>query len=228
MEQKLIIHSYSNEKKEKREILLNFSRINVPKMKSVFWKYFGFPSNENGSIITKQNVVCVLCKRVLTNHGNTTNLRAHIQSSHKQIFSEICQTHSIKVPLRKPPPKKPKIVLETKQQITNNFKKELFTEYKTSEIDCDEESLAYLDESCIAFDEVIDKKPKKSEGSDTLEVQTLDYPSVAIELDSNHFTKSLATMLIKDLRNVSILYDKGMSEFLTANGIDIPSECKVN
>jgi len=46
---------------------LNFSKLYSPKMKSVYWRYFGFPSNDNNEVITKQNVVCIKCHKVLTN-----------------------------------------------------------------------------------------------------------------------------------------------------------------
>ncbi|XP_034668894.1 uncharacterized protein LOC117901991 [Drosophila subobscura] len=82
---------------------LNFSKLYSPKMKSVYWRYFGFPSNDNNEVITKQNVVCIKCHKVLTNHGNTTNLRAHLQHRHKDLFRDLCQEHDIQVPPRKTP-----------------------------------------------------------------------------------------------------------------------------
>ncbi|XP_017005665.2 uncharacterized protein Dref [Drosophila takahashii] len=82
---------------------LNFSKLYSPKMKSVYWRYFGFPSNDNNEVITKQNVVCIKCHKVLTNHGNTTNLRAHLQHRHKDLFKSLCQEHDIHVPPRKTP-----------------------------------------------------------------------------------------------------------------------------
>jgi len=82
---------------------LNFSKLYSPKMKSVYWRYFGFPSNDNNEVITKQNVVCIKCHKVLTNHGNTTNLRAHLQHRHKDLFKDLCQEHDIHVPPRKTP-----------------------------------------------------------------------------------------------------------------------------
>lgn len=82
---------------------LNFSKLYSPKMKSVYWRFFGFPSNDNNEVITKQNVVCIKCHKVLTNHGNTTNLRAHLQHRHKDLFKELCQEHDIQVPPRKTP-----------------------------------------------------------------------------------------------------------------------------
>lgn len=81
---------------------LKFAKLHSPKMKSVYWRYFGFPTNEDNCIITKQNVVCTLCHKVLTNHGNTTNLRAHLQYRHKEIFQQIVQENGIHVPPRRP------------------------------------------------------------------------------------------------------------------------------
>ncbi|XP_067621983.1 E3 SUMO-protein ligase ZBED1 [Eurosta solidaginis] len=81
---------------------LKFVKLHSPKMKSVYWQHFGFPTNEDDRIITKQNVVCTLCHKVLTNHGNTTNLRAHLQHRHKDIFQKICIENGIRVPPRRP------------------------------------------------------------------------------------------------------------------------------
>ncbi|XP_022222605.1 uncharacterized protein LOC111074199 [Drosophila obscura] len=92
-----------NELKYEDVSQLNFSKLYSPKMKSVYWRYFGFPSNDNNEVITKQNVVCIKCHKVLTNHGNTTNLRAHLQHRHKDLFRDLCQEHDIQVPPRKTP-----------------------------------------------------------------------------------------------------------------------------
>ncbi|XP_023303257.2 uncharacterized protein LOC111685237 [Lucilia cuprina] len=81
---------------------LKFAKLHSPKMKSVYWRHFGFPTNEDNCIITKQNVVCLICHKVLTNHGNTTNLRAHLQYRHKEVFNQIIQDNGIQVPPRKP------------------------------------------------------------------------------------------------------------------------------
>ncbi|XP_055916890.1 uncharacterized protein LOC129949447 [Eupeodes corollae] len=93
---------YSRKRKNKQDgEELTYNKIYMPKMKSVFWKYFGYPADERGEIITKHKVICNLCKAVLTNHYNTTNIRAHIQSTHKTIFSQLVTTHGISVPPRK-------------------------------------------------------------------------------------------------------------------------------
>lgn len=81
---------------------ISYSKIHIPKMKSIFWKYFGFPADENNLIITKAKVVCTLCKSILVNHYNTTNIRSHIQANHKAIFSQLVATHGLRIPPRKP------------------------------------------------------------------------------------------------------------------------------
>lgn len=80
---------------------LRFAKLHRPQMKSVYWRHFGFPTTENDCIITKQNVVCILCHKILRNHGNTTNLRAHLQYRHKDVFKRIIEEHGIRVPPRK-------------------------------------------------------------------------------------------------------------------------------
>lgn len=52
-------------------------------MHSPYWKYFGFPATENGTILTQDRIICILCKKQFAYKSNTTNLRVHLQSRHK-------------------------------------------------------------------------------------------------------------------------------------------------
>lgn len=52
-------------------------------MHSPYWKYFGFPASDNGSILTQDRIICILCKKQFAYKSNTTNLRVHLQSRHK-------------------------------------------------------------------------------------------------------------------------------------------------
>lgn len=52
-------------------------------MHSLYWKYFGFPATENGTILTQDRIICLLCKKQFAYKSNTTNLRVHLQSRHK-------------------------------------------------------------------------------------------------------------------------------------------------
>lgn len=52
-------------------------------MHSLYWKYFGFPASETGSILSQDRIICILCKKQFAYKSNTTNLRVHLQSRHK-------------------------------------------------------------------------------------------------------------------------------------------------
>lgn len=52
-------------------------------MHSPYWKYFGFPASEMGTILSQDRIICILCKKQFAYKSNTTNLRVHLQSRHK-------------------------------------------------------------------------------------------------------------------------------------------------
>ncbi|EDW12248.1 uncharacterized protein LOC6576821 [Drosophila mojavensis] len=125
---------------------LNFSKLYSPKMKSVYWRYFGFPSNDNDEVITKQNVVCIKCHKVLTNHGNTTNLRAHLQHRHKDLFKALCQENDIQVPPRKTPRNLNHPPLSKRNVSSRRVKLEFINNRNHHENDEDED----MDEAAVA------------------------------------------------------------------------------
>lgn len=53
-----------------------YKKLVVPmSMRSIYWKYFGFPATDDGSILTKVKIVCILCKTQIAYNRNTSNLR---------------------------------------------------------------------------------------------------------------------------------------------------------
>lgn len=63
---------------------VNYQKLVVPKrMHSPYWKYFGFPASDSGTILTQDRIICILCKKQFAYKSNTTNLRVHLQSRHK-------------------------------------------------------------------------------------------------------------------------------------------------
>lgn len=155
---------------------LKFAKLHSPKMKSVYWRYFGFPTNEEDCIITKQNVVCTLCHKVLTNHGNTTNLRAHLQYRHKDIFNQVVVENNIRVPPRKP--QAPKLsasptTIKMKRTLVERKPKKIKTEYSTSlHNSMSNDETAANEEQAILYESVV---PMTYDDDDVI--------------DSNHFTK---------------------------------------
>ncbi|KAI4502977.1 hypothetical protein M0802_002021 [Mischocyttarus mexicanus] len=67
-----------------------YKKLVVPmSMRSIYWKYFGFPATEDGDILTKIKIVCILCKTQIAYNRNTSNLRMHLQNKHPQELLEL-------------------------------------------------------------------------------------------------------------------------------------------
>lgn len=65
-------------------IEINYKKLVVPRrMRSPYWKYFGFPATESGLVLLHDKIICILCKRQFAYKGNTQILRRHFQISHK-------------------------------------------------------------------------------------------------------------------------------------------------
>lgn len=226
---------------------LKFAKLHSPKMKSVYWRHFGFPTNEDDCIITKQNVVCTLCHKVLTNHGNTTNLRAHLQYRHKEMFDLLVQENGIRVPPRKPTaikttpklkrePKKPKIKMEYSPPSN-----------ESAGNDDHEEEQSILYESVVPMtyddDDIIDSNHfTKIQVSNANDIKTS--PSTErkycitsgannieheLVIDDFHMLEALANLAVNDIRNVESLYDEGMAKFIRnlCGNISVPVQKKV-
>lgn len=85
-----------------------YKKLVVPmSMRSIYWKYFGFPATDDGSILTKVKIVCILCKTQIAYNRNTSNLRMHLQNKHAQELLELETAN---------PPRKPIISQEAKER----------------------------------------------------------------------------------------------------------------
>lgn len=69
---------------------LNYSRLVVPNRKrSPLWKFFGFPADANGEILSKTKIVCKLCLSVFSYNQNTTNLNSHLTCKHPNDLAKL-------------------------------------------------------------------------------------------------------------------------------------------
>lgn len=67
-----------------------YKKLVVPmSMRSIYWKYFGFPATDEGEILTRVKIVCILCKSQITYNRNTSNLRMHLQNKHAHELVEL-------------------------------------------------------------------------------------------------------------------------------------------
>ncbi|KZC14260.1 Zinc finger BED domain-containing protein 1 [Dufourea novaeangliae] len=71
-----------------------YKKLVVPmSMRSIYWRFFGFPATDDGDILTKVKVVCILCKTQIAYNRNTSNLRMHLQNKHDQKLLELEATN---------------------------------------------------------------------------------------------------------------------------------------
>lgn len=67
-----------------------FSQLIRPNtMRSTYWKYFGFPADDQGRILTRKKIICACCNAAIAYNKNTTNLKAHLQAKHPEMILNI-------------------------------------------------------------------------------------------------------------------------------------------
>lgn len=66
-----------------------YNKIVVPSsMRSLYWKFFGFPANKQNEITNKHRIVCAICGTSIAYNKNTTNLQTHLNTRHPEIARE--------------------------------------------------------------------------------------------------------------------------------------------
>jgi hypothetical protein len=69
---------------------ITYRKLVVPQsMRSIYWKFFGFPADDDGEILTRVKIVCLLCKTQIAYNRNTSNLRMHLQNKHVQELHDL-------------------------------------------------------------------------------------------------------------------------------------------
>lgn len=60
------------------------------KVKSAVWKFFGYPRDTAGLVLSDGFPICKLCqKKVSAKGGNTTNMFTHLRDYHRTTYNEI-------------------------------------------------------------------------------------------------------------------------------------------
>ena len=65
--------------------------------KSIAWDYLGLERGPDGKPIDDGKVICRTCRRrEMARHGNTSNLLAHLRTSHAKIHADVKAAMSTK------------------------------------------------------------------------------------------------------------------------------------
>lgn len=126
--------------------IFKYNNLVVPMaMRSNYWKYFGFPSNDGQKIITRSKVICALCRATLAYNKNTTNLKSHLMARHKSTLAKVLRQNElgkrgIPIPISSEFPEIHKLITSLapspRKRIKNcKIKLELFDDYEIEEYD---------------------------------------------------------------------------------------------
>lgn len=219
-------HNFSIESTEVlRKKVIPYKKLVVPiRMRSVYWKYFGFPANEDGTILTKEKIVCVLCKSQMIYNRNTSNLRMHLSSRHKNIIQKIDPSSINEVSKIKK--NKSKNVISRGVDENINFcnvevmgltaKKENTQDLQV--VVSEENSETDISNIAIIF----------PQNEDLMEIsQPKDIEDI---MESNEISDSLVNFIINDLVPPDIVDGKGFHRFmsnLSNKAVVIPNEKKL-
>ncbi|BET01812.1 ZnF_BED [Nesidiocoris tenuis] len=219
--------------------ILHYKRLVVPaNMRSIYWKCYGFPANDDNEILTKSKIICLLCKSTMTYNRNTTNLRMHLQNKHKNELAalELMQPspsnkkgdpdkRSIKKPKR--PSTGPSAKAGTTQQHPQVVQVFPINNSSTSGLDQAVEK-AMNDQSSSQFlADVDDMNPLtvivKEATSNSGQVEPLQNYTM---VDGKAIAEAIAEFVILDLQNPDIVEGKGFQRLIGTlkSPCEIPSK----
>ncbi|XP_014230778.1 zinc finger BED domain-containing protein 1-like [Trichogramma pretiosum] len=224
-----------------------YKKLVVPQsMRSIYWKFFGFPANEKSAILTRVKIVCLLCKTQIAYNRNTSNLRMHLQNKHsKELYA--LESHT--------PPKKQNISAETKEKKAQKkalkealacSKEHLYTSdvAGTVQISDSNNQIQFVSDPNIRYSDSIEKSVETKNVSgkqrkyilqreDAIDIPaTLDSPITFVVTQENHQspfqnTKSVSDaileFLIIDLQVPEIVQQQGFQRLIAT----LKSPCQI-
>lgn len=206
----------TSESLKKRQI--PYKKLVVPiRMRSVYWQYFGFPADEDGSIITKDKIVCILCKNQMINNHNTSNLRMHLTSKHKNIMAKIDPTALLPAP-KSAKPRKPKTVGRNRDDYEYNGGVPKKNETKELQVVVSEEGNEQdISNIAILFpNDIVGEYNRSKDDKESVE--------------SNEMTDTIVNFIISDLISPDIVDGTGfhcLMSNLSNKAVVIPNERKL-
>ncbi|XP_055376629.1 uncharacterized protein LOC129608885 [Condylostylus longicornis] len=211
------------EKLKEAETTVEYSKIVVPKgMRSTYWRYFGFPADDNSQIVTKNKILCVLCNTAIVYNKNTTNLRTHLVAKHPDEFIAIAQEKRREIFADKsesyyvstvPQVKKMKsedgeinIQKNRQQKIDIKISSDLITDF-TSELDTQDNN--YNEEDSVQNYEY-----------ESMAVDTNNLNHINPEVQQYNVNDLIQKMLVLDLLSPSIFKGEGFKNLIRCMGGD--------
>lgn len=219
---------------QKDETIVYTQTIVPNTMRSTYWKYFGFPGNDNHEILTKNRVVCTLCNKVISYNKNTSNLRTHLVAKHPEKLFGLNNFNQLEAPPQGTMSKKEK----TKKL---SVRKEITESSNVSFEVLDESNYSYVPEpeAGIFISENQDHEVKKevyeniteipfdSMGNETERVTIGTMTSKEEERNIDEqvpCSNQLLEVVIKDLVDPSCFYGSEFGNFLSRLGLDFQPE----
>lgn len=71
------------------EIIRYNKLVTTQNLRSSLWQFFGFPANNQDTILNQEIVICSICHSSVKHSKNTTNLSTHLANHHAEIYIKI-------------------------------------------------------------------------------------------------------------------------------------------
>ncbi|KAK0182108.1 hypothetical protein PV327_000277 [Microctonus hyperodae] len=221
--------------------IYKYSKLVVPSsMRSIYWRFFGFPATESGKILTKVKIVCTICHTQIAYNRNTSNLRMHLQNKHNQTLIEL---ETNKPPKKQYVPhsiKEKRVIKKSKNNITNSNSHIYATSIDESvHIDDDIEfvtdsnvNLSNLEEDIIIESPIIVPRKRASSTKDyqVSYVQPDDNTIQTVPTDEKTVSDAITEFIIIDLQLPEIVEGRGFQRLIATlkSPCEIPSKNKLD
>lgn len=188
------------------------------------WHYFGFPADNNNTILSREHIICVICKAAfIYNARSTDDLKGHLKKTHPDV-TELLAATTGQIASHLPPAEKTgpvkKRAVSARSARSNSSTAYSDTDYMiehlTEEASDDHEIIEYLmpEEN---IDEDMDKSTKfKRECEDDALQNSTTPRSVTIRENRIIYDEQIAEMCILDLLPANVVEGTGFNQLLLA------------
>lgn len=184
------------------------------------WHYFGFPADISNTILSREHIICVICKAAfLYNTRSTDDLKAHLKKSHPDVTKLLAvttgQTAAPPPSVEKDVPVKKRAV-SARQTRSNSSTTYSDTDYLIEQLGDEQEIIEYLMPE-EAMDEDTDGVTKFKREHDDDAIQSSTIPRlVSIDGNTRNYDEQIAEMCILDLYPANVVEGSGFKQLLLA------------